>query len=256
MAASSVTVKKVLFMHGLESGPNGRKVRHLKTLYDVRCVDMNVSLFSIWKPNSILRCFLLQPTLWAVLASSGAVTYLLFQTYHDCSPLLQWGLAGFAWLAASIVVWRVLIGNALQNAATGCMNIQRNEINSFKPDIVIASSWGGGIALLCAHFRVWTGPMLLLAPSYSKFLRFSAFKSKFQTMDVFLKPISNGIVIVHGLQDDVVLPVDSEVLCRKLPHAALHLVRDGHRLDSLDKMNVAQLVQDAVMLHGASEVAL
>ena len=52
--------KKVLFVHGLESGPTGSKARYLLSHFDSDYVivpDMQMSVFDIQKENSVVRNF-------------------------------------------------------------------------------------------------------------------------------------------------------------------------------------------------------
>ena len=47
---------RVLFVHGLESGPNGKKVQFLREQFrNVECCDMQMSLLNISRHNSVIR---------------------------------------------------------------------------------------------------------------------------------------------------------------------------------------------------------
>ena len=49
---------RVLFVHGLESGPHGSKVRYLKRVFgdrNVYCANMRMSLWRPDRANSLLR---------------------------------------------------------------------------------------------------------------------------------------------------------------------------------------------------------
>ena len=51
---------KILYIHGLESGPHGRKVRHLSREFNVLSPDMKMAKFKLLKENSFIRCFIRQ----------------------------------------------------------------------------------------------------------------------------------------------------------------------------------------------------
>jgi predicted esterase YcpF (UPF0227 family) len=46
---------KILFVHGLESGPNGSKIKYLQKYFNVIAPDLKMSKFNITKENSLIR---------------------------------------------------------------------------------------------------------------------------------------------------------------------------------------------------------
>jgi hypothetical protein len=48
---------------------------------------------------------------------------------------------------------------------TQCVAVAEEAILSFRPDIVVGYSWGGGIMYYLIERGIWTGPCLLLAPA-------------------------------------------------------------------------------------------
>jgi len=59
---------KVLFMHGLESGPHGSKDTYLRRHFEVCTPEMKTSLFGVTRTNSVVRNALRRPLFlgWAV----------------------------------------------------------------------------------------------------------------------------------------------------------------------------------------------
>ena len=80
---------KVLFMHGLESGPRGSKDRYLRRYFEVCTPDMKTSLFGLTRANSVIRNVLRRPLFlgWAAAAA----------TTLPCAIAMYGPLAGPAW---------------------------------------------------------------------------------------------------------------------------------------------------------------
>ena len=142
----------ILFMHGLESGPRGSKVRFLRRAFgEVHCVDMEMSACNPLRRNSPARWILAYASTAAVLLpalatsqSAASITALAATAVAACVPLARWRLAC---------------------SLRTCAQLQRRAIQRLKPDIVVGSSWGGAVALQCLHSGYWRGPTLLLAPA-------------------------------------------------------------------------------------------
>ncbi len=81
-----------------------------------------------------------------------------------------------------------------------CIVRQAEVLESFRPDMLVGSSFGGAIAVALLAQGLWTGPTLLLAQAA---LRYDAQARLPQNVTVWL---------VHGLQDDLIDPADSRRL--------------------------------------------
>jgi pimeloyl-ACP methyl ester carboxylesterase len=89
-----------------------------------------------------------------------------------------------------------------------------------RPDVLVGSSFGGGLAVELAHLGLYAGPMVLLAPAARKLFAREAL------------PTAQGrVAIVHGRRDDVVPCGDSIALAAQSSgEVQLWLVDDDHRL--------------------------
>merc|ERR1711908_103503 len=116
---------RVLFMHGLESGPKGTKVRYLRQHFEVDCPDMQMSAYNPFRRNSPMRHLIL------LLGGTAVLVSIL--------PPHAAQIAALAGIAAIIpmVRWRLRV------ALANCTRLQAQVINKLKPDVVVASSWGG-----------------------------------------------------------------------------------------------------------------
>lgn len=119
--------------------------------------------------------------------------------------LLGCGLAGWkaaaAWLAgrsgesaafalsAAVVAlggWmgaRRLYHGAVRDLVSRCIEQQAKEVRHFRPDVVLGSSFGGGIALMLMNRGVWRGPTVLLAPAAAKVTRHAMGNVEFALTD-------------------------------------------------------------------------
>ncbi|KAL3892640.1 MAG: hypothetical protein SGPRY_014933 [Prymnesium sp.] len=124
---------RLLYCHGLESGPHGHKARWLaEWAGGLTSVDMRVSLANPLPSNSLLR------SLGAAIVSR---------------PRREW-------LASAV-------GRSLES----CAQLQRDAIRDSGPfDALVASSWGAAVALKLLAEGSFCGPAVLLyahAPSCS-----------------------------------------------------------------------------------------
>ena len=112
---------RVLFMHGLESGPLGSKAQYLSGRFQaVETPDMQMSLWRIDRRNSLTRS--------------------LLRTVVS-------GLWPSQWVAG-----------AMTESLAGCLEVQRAAVADFRPDVVVGSSWGGGRRAAGVRDRRVAGP--------------------------------------------------------------------------------------------------
>lgn len=119
----------------------------------------------------------------------------------------------------------------------GCVRLIAGEIESFRPDVVVGSSFGGAVAVALLQRGAWRGPTLLLAPAPAAF-------------GVPLRLPDDGTVwIVHGRHDDVVPIASSLALAAGGPPERVRLleVRDDHRLSAtVASGRLVELVRELV----------
>ena len=104
-----------------------------------------------------------------------------------------------------------------------CVDVHEREIGSFRPDVLIGSSFGGGIALELLHRGVWTGPTLLLAQAAVRI-------GKRTTI-----PVGRRVWVVHGTQDEMIDVNDSRQLAQTGTPALVRLIEvdDHHSLHAM-----------------------
>ena len=104
-----------------------------------------------------------------------------------------------------------------------CVALHAATIASFKPDVLVGSSFGGAVAVALLQRRVWLGPTLLLAQAAQHF-RLAA-----------ELPEGVHVWLVHGQGDDVVDIADSRALARSGTPDLVRLIEvdDDHSLHRL-----------------------
>lgn len=130
----------------------------------------------------------------------------------------------------------------------GAIATQAAALASFRPDVVVGSSFGGGIAVALLARKLWRGPTVLLAPAAALLgLPYGL-------------PDDAAVTVAHGVDDDIVPLAHSRSLVEGRAPARVRLVEvaDGHRLQTLvDSGELATLVREtyatscAALPHGA-----
>lgn len=117
----------------------------------------------------------------------------------------------------------------------GCVAQQEKAIEQFHPDVVVGSSFGGGVVVELLRRRAWTGPTLLLAQAAAK-------------MGVPLElPEGVRVLLVHSPSDEVVDIEGSRVLAQSGSPETVSLleVDDSHGLRQLvESGRLAELVRE------------
>jgi pimeloyl-ACP methyl ester carboxylesterase len=92
-------------------------------------------------------------------------------------------------------------------------------ITEFRPEVVVGSSFGGGLAMLLQQEGKYRGPLVLLAPAGAKLFGI-------QTLTT-----TAPVAVLHGRADEVV-PVQDSIALAAGAHGdvTLRLVDDDHRL--------------------------
>eukprot|EP01122_Echinamoeba_exundans_P007589 TRINITY_DN2366_c0_g1_i2.p1 TRINITY_DN2366_c0_g1~~TRINITY_DN2366_c0_g1_i2.p1 ORF type:complete len:326 (+),score=40.74 TRINITY_DN2366_c0_g1_i2:90-1067(+) len=226
---------RVLFLHGLESGPRGVKARMLDPVFTLFAPDMS--------PN-IQRMISYHSPYLQMIAISLALT-LAISIY-----LIYWGasMKEYAYIAVGIVVIlielvivRYLIQSNVATCMRECVELQTEAINKFEPDVVVASSFGGGVAVHLLSRGIWKGATLLLAPAQHAISRRGFLTGHYR----FSIPPEATVTVVHGKEDNVIPLSDSETLANLGSHEQVEFitVTDDHRLSqTLKKKRMEELV--------------
>jgi dienelactone hydrolase len=101
-----------------------------------------------------------------------------------------------------------------------CVGVQEATLQSFRPDVLIGSSFGGSVVVRLLERGAWTGPTLLLAQAALR-----------RRPEVKL-PDGVPVWLVHARQDDIVPVEDSRKLAGTSadPRVKLIEVDDDHAL--------------------------
>lgn len=167
---------RILYLHGLESGPNGTKARYLR----------GISEFEVTAPQL--------PTQPLVAAIEARRT--------NPAPLSREE------------------EQSLKTALAPCLQVAEQALAESQPQLVIGSSFGGGVACVLAAQQRFNGPMVLLAPAAKRLFGINALPKR-----------PGRVVILHGRSDSVVAAADSMRLCSESAgEVMLWLTEDEHRL--------------------------
>jgi len=103
-----------------------------------------------------------------------------------------------------------------------CVALQGQVLETFRPDVLVGSSFGGAVAVALLRRGLWRGPTLLLAQAA---LRYDAEARLPEDVTVWL---------VHGLADELIDPQESRRLAATGSAERVRLieVEDDHPLHS------------------------
>ncbi len=82
----------------------------------------------------------------------------------------------------------------------GCVSQQQRVLEQFRPDVIVASSFGGAVAVALLQRGLWQGPTLLLAQAALR---------RAQPCEL---PQNVVVWLVHGTRDEIIDPRDSRLL--------------------------------------------
>ena len=215
---------RVLYCHGLESGPSGRKPRILAACgYRVTSVAMPCTKSSLlWDP-----LFLLAGAALLGLLVAAPILLLL-------APLLWLGRRRAAALLRPLVVRRVF---------ARCVAAQEAAARACRPELLVGSSFGGAVALELMRRGTVACPALLLCPAHRLVAELAG-----QPPPAAPRGYPGRVLLVHGTADSVVPPEHSAQLAREGGWALEEAPEDGHplhrawRVDAIKRW-VAQLTE-------------
>lgn len=119
-----------------------------------------------------------------------------------------------------------------------CVAVHAGTLMSFKPDVLVGSSFGGAVVVALLMRKLWRGPTLLLA------------QAALHYNPAAQLPAGVPVVLAHGLEDEIV-PLDhSRRLAATAPGSATVVeYQAGHRLSELIvNGELAKLVERAAAL--------
>ncbi len=232
----------VQFAHGLESGPQGTKVRALTEAgFLVRAPDMQMSVRRMDRDNSVARQLFRLPEVQAlgVGLAVGAGASLAKRSLRAAAWTA--GL-GAGWAAVRQRAWRQ---QALRRSFEACVVIQGQALQQYGPDVLVGSSWGGAVALELVRRGWWRGPTVLLAPAYGFIARKSGWAGVHARLeDLRRASLDVSIVVYHDPTDAVVPYEDSMALARGGEIELMRVSAGGHRLlGLLDDGSLAERIR-------------
>jgi pimeloyl-ACP methyl ester carboxylesterase len=200
-----------LFIHGLESGPNGRKARYL--------AEAGFHVVSEQMPCGRSR-IALDPVVVGAGAGAAAASIAVARRY---------GIVGIGLvLGGALVVRPHIAARVMRRVVRRSTEVQLRALGQHRIDIVVGSSFGGAIAVDLLLRRQWQGPTVLLCPAHT--LHAAKTRAAIPPPLASLPPsVSAHVVVVHGRHDDVVPIADSRALVAG-SRARLLEVDDDHRL--------------------------
>mmetsp|Transcript_38085 Transcript_38085/g.89197 ORF Transcript_38085/g.89197 Transcript_38085/m.89197 type:complete len:263 (-) Transcript_38085:90-878(-) len=229
---------RVLFAHGLESGQLGSKAHYMREHFDMEVPDMAMSAYNPLKRNSPSRAVLALG-----LGVAGCAVFAPTNIFVGCS-LLSVGAV------VPLTRWR------LRRALKRCAEMHREAVISFKPDVVVGSSWGGAVVLKCLEEGYWNGPTVVLAPACEaaglwRFM-WPAWSPRLPAA------VARQCIVVHGTLDDTVPVESSRALAANNDLA--HYIEEpsgDHRLNSALLDETPEFPQGKLMavIHKASRLS-
>lgn len=195
----------VLFVHGLESGPHGKKAFALEQAgFKVVAGQMPCGQ----------RAVLLDPLV--IILGLAAIAGLI--TAATRGPI------GFLICAMTYAVLQRFVRPALtRRMFARSVAVQVALLRSNQIDVVVGSSFGGAVALELLRSGAWKGPTVLLCPAH-RLVAGRAWKPAPSLPDD-----ASRVLVVHGRQDETV-PLEHSRSLVKDTAAKLIEVDDGHRL--------------------------
>ena len=197
----------VLYIHGLESGPQGSKARALAAAgFTVVAGQMPSA------PAAIRR----DPVVIALAVTAIALVAAAIVG-------LGWiaGLGVGAGLAFAAVAARPLLVRRMFRRSVA---VQLRLLAANPIDVVVGSSFGGAVALALLERGAWTGPTVLLCPAH----RLVAERAWAPAPGL---PAGARVVVVHGSRDEIV-PLDHSRALVAGTDTPLIVVDDDHRLSA------------------------
>lgn len=231
---------RVLFVHGLESGPQGPKVIALQAAgFDVAADFMHMSVMRLDRKNSVSRQLLRLGEVRAValLTALGLL-------------VPRWLPAQRASLLLGSALWlggrrKVLRAKAVAKSFKACVAIQKRAVERHRPDVIVGSSWGGAVTAELLRQGVHHGPAILLAPAIHLVERARGKDPERAVRELQHLSKKQRILVLHDPSDDTVPIEDSKDLCKAGGIELRDVEAGGHRLlGLLDDGRLADSVRE------------
>ena len=105
----------------------------------------------------------------------------------------------------------------------GCVALQARELEAFRPQLLIGSSFGGAVVVALLARGLWRGETLLLAQASRHYLPQPRL------------PAGVPVTLVHGREDEIVDIADSRALAATGEPGSVELIEvdDDHQLSGM-----------------------
>jgi len=129
-----------------------------------RCPELQLYQPMIPMPPAGIR-WLLNPYLAMIVIFIFAIHPWLVGKTDALGIATSASLVRLVLALASCVCILLLIVHLVRFAIWDSLRIAKAAIQSYEPDVILAFSWGGGVACWLLEDTQWTGPTILLAPT-------------------------------------------------------------------------------------------
>eukprot|EP01083_Nonionella_stella_P163979 541403_1 len=108
---------------------------------------------------------------------SGPISVLMFGVIYIVH-LSNYIKYGFVMLYLFLIIYhrKQWLSKAVKQSLEACIEIEHGAIEHYKPDIIIAASWGGFVTMELIQRGYWNGKTILLAPAYVQCMRWLHYK--------------------------------------------------------------------------------
>lgn len=196
----------VLFIHGLESGPRGKKAEALEQAgFTVVAGQMPCGRRAAVRDPVVVGAY-------GVMVAGVLVA------------AIRQGVMGFIFAAMFVAVTQGFVRSRLiRRMVRRSLAVQAELLKTKQIDVVMGSSFGGAVALELLSRGLWKGPTVLLCPAHRLVAERAWLAPKALPED------ASRVVVVHGRVDETVPSEHSRSLVRS-SRARLIEVDDDHRL--------------------------
>ena len=217
-----LTVMRILFIHGLESGPHGAKYTAMTEMgHLVEAVQMPSGKRARRDPLVIASIIMV-------------IVFVLILAWQLPGPIFGMLALGVAYFRPGIWQMRAWLVRRMTHR---CIGVQRSFIAGRKFDLAVGSSFGGAVCLELMRSGDIKSPVLLMAPAQARVADYA--KTVFTGFSY-----SAPLTIVQGAKDDVVPLEDSQRLAKLMPGATLEVLpEDDHMSLRVTKQMIEEAAQ-------------
>lgn len=201
---------RVMYVHGLESGPTGKKAKLLAEAG----FEVTAALMPCSQKVALRDPFI---AIWAVF-SLALIVMGAFSSWLHALVAVVVGFGAFFPVKA-LVTRRVLERS---------VEVQRRQLELTRPDVVLGSSFGGAVSLELLRRGLWRGPTVLLCPAHERVTE-RGWQRRHPGFSGLPDEVVANVLVVHGTSDETV-PVEHSRRLVDGTKARLVCVDDDHRL--------------------------